>query len=143
MPHHRIVIAVAISLLSIVVSAGAAIALVVRLPADYFTREGTADPNRSFAMRLARNLLGVVLIFVGLVMSLPGVPGQGLLTIFVGLVLMDIPGKRRFERALVSRPLVISGINRIRARYARPPLLLVAPLPASREQSGENNKPSE
>jgi hypothetical protein len=71
-----------------------------------------------------KNLLGVVLVAVGVVLSLPGVPGQGLLTIFVGVLLLDIPGKRRFERKIVQRPRVLGAINRLRARFERPPLEL-------------------
>jgi hypothetical protein len=41
-----------------------------------------------------RNLLGLALVGLGALLSLPAVPGQGLLTIFAGLMLMDLPGKR-------------------------------------------------
>ncbi len=70
----------------------------------------------------AKNVLGGLLILVGIVLSLPGVPGQGLLTILVGVLLMDIPGKRRFELAIVRRPRVLASINRVRARFGRAPL---------------------
>ena len=59
----------------------------------------------------------------GIILSVPGVPGQGLLTMLVGLVLLDIPGKRRLELKLVSRPRVVRAINRLRKRFSRPPLL--------------------
>jgi hypothetical protein len=37
-------------------------------------------------------------------------------------MLLDLPGKRRVEQALVRRPGVLRFINRLRARYRRPPL---------------------
>ena len=41
------------------------------------------------------NVQAALLAFLSEV--LPGVPGQGLLTILLGLVMMDIPGKRPLE----------------------------------------------
>jgi hypothetical protein len=49
-------------------------------------------------------------------------PGQGVLTILAGLLLMDVPGKRRIERRLLARPGVLSRVNWLRARFGRPPL---------------------
>ena len=60
---------------------------------------------------------------VGLVMSVPGIPGQGLLTVLIGLMLVDFPGRRRLERALARRRGLLAAMNRIRARFGHPPLL--------------------
>ena len=49
-------------------------------------------------------------------------PGQGVLTILIGLTLLDFPGKRRFVRRLLMRPRVFRVINRLRRRFGRPPL---------------------
>jgi hypothetical protein len=57
-------------------------------------------------------------------MSLPGVPGQGVLTILLGVMLLDFPGKRRLEYKLISQPRVFNNINRLRARFDKPPLEL-------------------
>ena len=73
---------------------------------------------------IIKNLLGAILFVLGVIMSLPGVPGQGILTILLGLMLLDVPGIRRLERKLVRRPKVFRTINRIRARYHKPPLEL-------------------
>jgi hypothetical protein len=69
-----------------------------------------------------KNLLGVVLVLAGAAMLVG--PGQGVLTIFIGVMLLDFPGRRRLELALLSRPAVIAGINRVRARFGRPPMQL-------------------
>ncbi len=42
---------------------------------------------------LRRQIFGFALIFLGIVLSLPGVPGQGLLTIFLGVLILEYPGK--------------------------------------------------
>ena len=51
-------------------------------------------------------------------------PGQGILSLLVGVILCDFPGKRKVERKIFERPLVLSTINRIRARYNRPLIVL-------------------
>jgi hypothetical protein len=60
---------------------------------------------------------------LGLLMSIPGIPGQGLLTVLIGLMLLDFPGRRRLEKALARRRSILAAMNRIRARFGHPPLL--------------------
>ena len=71
---------------------------------------------------VAKNVAGVVLVLLGLVMALPGIPGQGILTMIVGITLIDFPGKRGLERRLIGRPRILRSINRLRARFHRAPL---------------------
>ena len=98
--------------------------LVVRMPADYFVRGRTLPgPTwRHVLGLLAKNLVGVVLILVGIVLSIPGVPGQGLLTILVGLMLTDIPGVRALERWIVRRPSVKRTLDGLRQKFGKAPL---------------------
>src|SRR5256714_14453136 len=97
--------------------------ILVKLPANYFSTSHRFQwfADRAPALRVAgligKNLLGAVLFVLGIIMSLPGVPGQGILTILLGLMLMDIPGKYKLERKILSRPKVRNTINRIRARF--------------------------
>jgi hypothetical protein len=116
----------------------AAISLVVagyvlaRVPADYFVnpearRPLDRNPVLKVALRLLRNAAGYLLIVLGVALSLPGVPGQGLLTILMGVMLIDFPGKHRMERWLVSRRMVLRGVNRLRARYGQQPLIVEVP----------------
>lgn len=118
------------TVLSVALSVAASILVALRLPADFFMHERRPLPlpGRALWLRLlvglAKNLLGVALIGLGLVMSLPGVPGQGLLTILLGVMLVDFPGKHRVERALVRRRFVHTALNTLRRRFDRPPILL-------------------
>ena len=73
---------------------------------------------------IAKNLLGWLLIVIGIVLSVPGIPGQGLLTIFLGLLLVDIPGKRRLIHFLARQPGVLRLLNYLRAHFGRPPLVI-------------------
>jgi hypothetical protein len=119
-----VAIALGIWLLATLVSLAAVAAVTVSLPADYFAAERPAGRTRSArALLLAslRTALGLALIAGGVILSLPGVPGQGLLTVLAGLTLVDFPGRRRLERRLLARPGVLAALNRVRARFGRPP----------------------
>ena len=59
------------------------------------------------AARVARNVAGILLIGVGTLLSFPGVPGQGALTVLVGIFLVDFPRRQQLERALARRPGVL------------------------------------
>jgi hypothetical protein len=126
---HLAVAAVVLGVASAVVSVVVIGYVLSRLPADYFVnpaarrREGRRHPVLRFALALVRNALGAFLIALGVILSLPGVPGQGILTILMGVMLVDFPGKHRAERWLLTRPGVLGGVNRLRAKLGRPPLL--------------------
>lgn len=104
--------------------------IMVKIPADYFSkgkpRELWADkpPIVRFLLVLVKNLLGLLLVALGIVMSLPGVPGQGILTILLGIMLLDFPGKRDLEHRLVSQPRVRDAINKLRHRFGKDCLVL-------------------
>ena len=102
---------------------------IVRLPADYFhyhARHGmlwsTLHPALRFALLLGKNLLGVVLVLMGVAMLV--LPGQGLLTILIGILLVDFPGKFTFERWLISRKPILHASNWLRKKAHKPPLWL-------------------
>ena len=102
---------------------------VVKLPADYFVLQRQPRPDRRTSVShwvqlLLRNLLALGLIGLGIILSLPGVPGQGLLTILLGIMLSDFPGKERLERKIVSYPKVLAALNRLRERFGKPPLMV-------------------
>lgn len=113
--------------LSLVTLAAALVAVpwvVCRLPANYFTdahRHRLRDPAGPgyLLLNLLRNLLGAVLVVLGVVMLFT--PGQGLVTLLTGLLVMNFPGKYRLERALVARRGVARTLNWLRDRRGLPP----------------------
>ena len=119
--------------LSVVLAFGSlavAAVVVVNWPADHF-KEGRRQAfwaQRHPVVRAlgiaAKNLGGLLLVVLGAIMALPGVPGQGLLLILIGLTLVSFPGKTRLERALIRRPSVLKVVNAARARFGRGPLEL-------------------
>ncbi|MGF1642838.1 MAG: PGPGW domain-containing protein [Thiotrichales bacterium] len=101
--------------------------LVISLPEDYFvdrqrhlSRMHQRHPVRYHVIRVAKNSLAVVLIAAGVLMLV--LPGQGLLTILIGLSISDFPGKYPLERRLVRQPGIYRALNWIRDRYHKPPL---------------------
>lgn len=121
-----------ISIASVVMFVGSLAAvpwIVARIPHDYFTRDDAAispwfdkRPEIRYAILVMKNLLGVVLIAAGLAMLV--LPGQGVLTILFGVMLLDFPGKRAFELWLVRRKGVSQAVNWLRQKSNRRPLLL-------------------
>ncbi len=73
---------------------------------------------------IIKNIVGLVLVLIGIAMAVPGIPGPGLLTILFGIALLDFPGKRKLEYKLVSRPKVLGAINHLRQKFGKPPLVL-------------------
>ncbi len=59
--------------------------ILVKLPADHFSKNARQssgrdrDPALHAAKVIGKNIAGVLLVALGVVLSLPGVPGQGLL----------------------------------------------------------------
>lgn len=49
-------------------------------------------------------------------------PGQGLFTIFIGLILSNYPGKYKLERKLISIPSILKMVNWLRRKSNKPPL---------------------
>src|SRR4029434_4373598 len=67
--------------------------VVVKVPENYFSSHYERDflPDSPFLLRwgavILKNILGIILVVIGIILSLPGVPGQGVLTILIGLIM--------------------------------------------------------
>jgi hypothetical protein len=102
--------------------------ILVRLPADYFDtrtpRHWMKDhhPLLRLLGLVVKNVLGVVFLLAGFAMLF--LPGQGLLTMLVGVSLMDFPRKRELEAKMVGQPTLLGIINSMRHKFDKPPLIL-------------------
>jgi hypothetical protein len=105
--------------------------VIIHLPEDYFIRD-RRDPARQIrrhpavwlALTVFKNFLGAGLMLAGLAMLV--LPGQGLLTILIGITLVNFPGKYTLERRIASQPPVAKTLNRIRETAKRPHLEIPA-----------------
>ena len=100
---------------------------VAQIPEDYFlsskrkpSKWKEQKPILRLAVLFGKNIIGLSLIIGGLLMLV--LPGQGLLTIVTGLLLINYPGKYKLEQKLVSIPSVFRALNWIRVKANKPPL---------------------
>jgi archaellum biogenesis protein FlaJ (TadC family) len=100
---------------------------VAQIPEDYFlsskrkpSKWQEQKPILRLAVLFGKNIIGVSLIIGGLLMLI--LPGQGLLTIVTGLLLINYPGKYKLEQKLVAIPSVFRALNWIRVKANKPPL---------------------
>lgn len=116
------------SIIVFLVSIAAIPLIVARIPIDYFNYEKrhklTANSRHPLIQALItgfKNLLGAVMVLAGIIMLFT--PGQGLISILFGLMIMNYPGKYRLERWFINRPLIWKTINHLRKKQNKAPLL--------------------
>lgn len=106
--------------------------IMVRLPADYFDtrvpRHWMKDHHPVLRLMglVAKNVVGVIFLLAGFAMLF--LPGQGVLTMLIGISLMDFPRKRELEAKIVGQQTVLQALNAMRAKFDKPPLT-IAPDP--------------
>ena len=124
----RILLGLFITLISIIISYALIVIGMINIPADYFSSSYARKfhEDKHFSIRWAaiiiKNVIGLILVVAGIVMIFT--PGPGVPTILLGLIMMDIPGKRPLEARLIRRPTVLSAVNHLRAKYKKPPLIM-------------------
>jgi len=102
--------------------------ILMRLPADYFDIRiprpwmENHHPILRLVGHIVKNAVGAVFLFAGFLMLF--LPGQGVLTMLIGLSLIEFPGKRRLEAKIVGQSTVLSTINAMRAKFDKPPLII-------------------
>lgn len=116
--------------LSIVMFVGSLIVipfLVVRIPTDYFMRGQPSSASRrirhpalKLLLLILKNVLGLTFVLAGTAMLV--LPGQGVITILIGLSLLNFPGKRKLELRIIQQPAILRAINWMRAKSQHPPL---------------------
>ena len=124
--QQLLLIASAMSLGAVILALVGVPWVITRLPADYFSeprrhtwRESDDEPMFAVVIGLLKNVVGAVLVVLGVIMLVT--PGQGLLTLLAGLLLMNFPGKYQLERWLVMRPGVLRALNWLRSRQGQLP----------------------
>ena len=113
---------------SLIISIVGCAAMITYLPPDYFNETKQIRPIQNPVLRLIvsalKNICGFMLIVTGALLAVPGVPGQGLLTILTGLIISDFPGRKRLARRIIRMPAVFLAANKIRRYFNRSPLIL-------------------
>jgi len=99
--------------------------LVALIPTDYFIKKKKLKSEKSYSFIwlisiIVKNLIGYTLILGGLLMLV--LPGQGLFTILMGLILSNYPGKYTIEKRFISTPSILKTVNWLRKKSEKPPL---------------------
>jgi hypothetical protein len=100
--------------------------IIIALPRGYLAqneRLGKGKPGYTLwhvPYLVFKNLLGTIFILAGLAMLV--LPGQGLLTLVMGLALLNFPGKRRLIRRIVTQRRIFAAINHLRIKAGKAPL---------------------
>lgn len=100
--------------------------VVRKIPSDYFLTLSEEQPKlkgydlKSILIVLFRNIFGILLLLSGVAMLF--LPGQGLITIFVSLLLLDFPGKKKFVIYLTNKRSVQISIDWIRKKAKKQPI---------------------
>ena len=99
-------------------------AILIRLPPDYFKNHHHKPwfANHHPVIRtlglLIKNIAGIIFLLAGIAMLF--LPGQGLLTMLLGILFIDFPGKHRLEQKLIQHPQVLKAINAFREKAGKP-----------------------
>lgn len=101
--------------------------VLVKIPPDYFLAEkrrkcpwGHCPQVMRWIVIVIKNIVGFMLILSGIIMLFT--PGQGVLTIIGGIILMDFPHKYKLMRRIIKNTKILKLINALRAKANREPL---------------------
>ncbi len=105
---------------------------IVMIPENYFIhhkRNNSMEKKKNvifhYLFLIGKNILGAILFIAGLFMFF--FPGQGLVTMLVGLMLLNFPGKEKLEFKIIKIPSVLKAINWIRIKADKCVLEVVEP----------------
>lgn len=103
--------------------------VIIRLPSDYFIYKKrktkklfSHHPLCRVIFLIFKNILGIILLISGVIMLF--IPGQGILTIIIGIILTDFPYKYKIERWIISRPHILNTVNKLRIKAKQAPFNL-------------------
>ena len=102
--------------------------ILIHLPSDYFDMRVPRQWMKNYhpILRLAsliiKNIAGIMFFIAGFLMLF--LPGQGLLTMLIGISLIDFPNKRKVEIKIVRQHMILHTINTMRQKFNRVPLTL-------------------
>ena len=102
--------------------------LVSLIPEDYFINKKDSKIKTNniliwYIVLIFKNVIGYSLILGGIIMLI--LPGQGLFTIIIGLMMSNYPGKYFIEKKFIAIPTVLKSINWLRRKSNKPPIRII------------------
>ena len=105
--------------------------LILRMSSEYFIKHRLKvierhqrHPVLAVIVFFLRNTIGAVLLFAGTAMLL--LPGQGIITMLIGISVMDFPGKHRLIEKVIQNRNVQRSLNWIRRKGGKEDLVFTA-----------------
>ena len=94
--------------------------VITKLPHDYFLDNisHSSKNHKNLLFRVVKNLSGLLLAISGIILLF--IPGQGLLTIALGLCLIDIPCIEIIKKRFILSALVKKTLNWVRLKKDLP-----------------------
>lgn len=97
--------------------------LLGKVPQDYFVHTNQQKVEIKHLGHLiiviSRTIVGFVLLIAGIIMLVT--PGQGIISILLGLFLMEFPGKRKLELKLINHEPTFKALNWLRGKANKDP----------------------
>ena len=98
--------------------------VILRLPEDYFIKVSSISKSNSKSLkkiivRIAKNALGFLLTICGIILLFT--PGQGMITILIGLCLIDLAIVNQFKKKIINNSKVQKALNWIRTKKSVKP----------------------
>ncbi len=97
--------------------------LLGKIPQDYFihTNQHKVEIEHlgHLIIVVIRTLIGFVLLIAGIIMLVT--PGQGIISILLGLFLMEFPGKRKLELKFIKHNPTFKALNWLRNKAGKSP----------------------
>ncbi|MEO1943619.1 MAG: PGPGW domain-containing protein [Candidatus Thioglobus sp.] len=91
------------------------------IPSDYFIDQNRhklrIENTAHLIVIIIRTLLGSILLLAGIIMLVT--PGQGIMSIILGLFLMEFPGKRLLEDKLINHDPTFKALNWLRSKTGK------------------------
>ncbi|WPE16951.1 PGPGW domain-containing protein [Candidatus Thioglobus autotrophicus] len=93
------------------------------IASDYFTME---NPHKLEIKHIGHIIAVIIKSVIGLALLLAGIimlvtPGQGVISILLGLFLMEFPGKRKLELKIINHDPTFKTLNWLREKASKPP----------------------
>lgn len=103
--------------------------IIINMPSDYFVisrkefiNNRIKHPVLRLIVHFLKNFLGGIFLLVGIIMIF--IPGQGLLTMLIGISLIDFPFKKELELKIISRKSIFKFVNKLRHKAGKASLVL-------------------
>lgn len=121
---------IGLSVLTVLLFVPGTVLVLLHIPPDFLQRDRKTLVERFRksgwlwgSILVMKNVLAVVFLIAGVLMLF--IPGQGVLAILAGLILLDFPGKQSLERWIITQKTVLPTVNWLRRRFGQDELNVV------------------